>query len=54
MAQNDSVTVGAKVDPETRKRLKRLAARQDSTMSALIREEIDALLAENDVDPVEA
>lgn len=46
------VTVGTKVTPETRKRLRVIAARQDTTMSKLLREKIDEILAEADEEVV--
>lgn len=50
MSDSEKVAVGAKVDLETRKQLRVLAAKRDTSMSALLREQIDDLL---DADAVE-
>jgi len=53
MSESESVAVGCKVDQNKRKRLRMLAARRDTTMSALLREEIDELLNSDDAPDAE-
>lgn len=48
MGSSQDVAVGCKVSQETRTRLRMLAARRDTTMSALLREQIDDLLDAED------
>jgi len=43
-------TVGAKVDPETKRRLEELADKRGTTTSALLRAQVDALLTGTDVE----
>jgi predicted DNA-binding protein len=42
------VTVGCKVSPDKRQRLRVIAAKQDKTMSELLRERIGSILDEHD------
>jgi predicted transcriptional regulator len=45
-----TVTVGTKVDPETKRRLERLAEARETTPSALLRTQVDTLLAAWDIE----
>ena len=53
MSQSERVAVGCKVGPDKRKRLRLLAAKRDTTMSALLRDEIDELLESDDAPSAE-
>lgn len=44
MSEDERVSVGCKVEPDVKRDLRMLAAARDTTMSALLRDEIEDLL----------
>ena len=48
--EREGVYVGCRVDPETKAKFEELAHQRRTTVSALLRQEIDELLDEADVD----